>query len=140
MSVSLFLRAEVVQKYENMSTLPSPRSKLPSVRSSVHYASCTINHAKIKIFGDYYIVIPICINYFKNRTKTWCFVHPKPRSFPTSPSTFLALFVDSTALYTPPVHVSAPFCGRQCNPTTARPRFGPFLWTALHFRHLPSTF
>ena len=93
MSVSLFLRAEVVQKYENMSTLPSPRSKLPSVRSFVHYASCTINHAKIKIFGDYYIVIPICINYFKNRT-----------------------------------------------PAPPRPRFAPFLWTALHFRHLPSTF
>ena len=51
---------------------------------TAHYASCTINHAKIKIFGDYYIVIPICINYFKNRTKTWSFVHPEPHSYPTS--------------------------------------------------------
>ena len=64
---------------------------------TAHYASCTINHAKIKIFGDYYIVIPICINYFKNRTKTWSFVHPEPHSYPT-PSTFRALFVDGTAM------------------------------------------
>ena len=60
---------------------------------TAHYASCTINHAKIKNFGDYYIVIPICINYFKNRTKTWSFVHPEPHSYPT-PSTFLGVFVD----------------------------------------------
>ena len=64
---------------------------------TAHYASCTINHAKIKIFGDYYIVIPICINYFKNRTKTWSFVHPEPHSYPT-PSTFWAVFVDGTAM------------------------------------------
>ena len=96
---------------------------------TAHYASCTINHAKIKIFGDYYIVIPICINYFKNRTKTWSFVHPEPHSYPT-PSTFRAIFVDGTALQPPPVHVLGLFCGRHCTPTTSRPRFGPFLWTA----------
>ena len=79
---------------------------------TAHYASCTINHAKIKIFGDYYIVIPICINYFKNHTKTWSFMHPEPHSYPT-PSTFRAVFVDGTALQPPPVHVLAPFCGRQ---------------------------
>ena len=81
---------------------------------TAHYASCTINHAKIKIFGDYYIVIPICINYFKNRTKTWSFVHPEPHSYPTRPrfwaflwtarhsnhlpSTFWPPFVDGTAI------------------------------------------
>ena len=129
MSVSLILRAEVVQKYENMSTLPSPRSKLPSVRSSVHYASCTINHAKIKIFGDYYIVISICINYFKNRTKTWPFVHPEPHSYPTA-STFGAPFVDGIALQPPPVQVLAPFCGRHGTLTTSRTGLGPVLWTA----------
>ena len=75
---------------------------------TAHYASCTINHAKIKIFGDYYIVIPICINYFKNRTKTWSFVHPEPHSYPT-PSTFWAVFVDGTTLQPPPVHVLPPF-------------------------------
>ena len=88
---------------------------------TAHYASCTINHAKIKIFGDYYIVIPICINYFKNRTKTWSFVHPEPHSYPTQ-STFRAPFVDGTALQPPPVHVL------------------PLLWTARHPNHLPSTF
>ena len=81
---------------------------------TAHYASCTINHAKIKIFGDYYIVIPICINYFKNRTKTWSFVHPEPHSYPT-PSTFWAVFVDGTTLQPPPVHVSGRFCGRHRN-------------------------
>ena len=64
-----------------------------SGKGLAHYASCTINHAKIKIFGDYYIVIPICINYFKNHTKTCSFVHPEPHSYPT-PSTFQPLFVD----------------------------------------------
>ena len=75
---------------------------------TAHYASCTINHAKIKIFGDYYIVIPICINYFKNRTKTWSFVHPEPHSYPI-PSTFRAVSVDGTTHQPPPVHVLPPF-------------------------------
>lgn len=83
---------------------------------TAHYASCTINHAKIKIFGDYYIVIPICINYFKNRTKTWSFVHPEPHSYPT-PSTFRGVFVDGIALHS----------------TASRPRFAPFLWTTSFF-------
>ena len=50
------------------------------------FFSCTINHAKIKIFGDYYIVIPICINYFKRRAHT----PPRPR--------FWAVFVDGKFL------------------------------------------
>ena len=106
---------------------------------TAHYASCTINHAKIKIFGDYYIVIPICINYFKNRTKTWSFVHPEPHSYPTQ-STFRAPFVDGTTLQPPPVHVSGRFYGRHGTPTTSRPRLRPFLWTTLHSNYLPSTF
>ena len=81
---------------------------------TAHYASCTINHAKIKIFANYYIVITIWINYFKNRTKTWCFVHPEPHSYPT-PSTFRAIFVDGTVHQPPPVHVLTPFCGRHRN-------------------------
>ena len=107
---SLSLWAEVVQKYENMSTLPSLRSKLSSVRSSVHYTSCTINHAKIKNSMDYYIVITICINYFKNRHITVSFLLSKPHTYPT-PATFGPLFVASTTNFSHPGHACASFCG-----------------------------
>ena len=142
MSVSLFLRAEVVrcaQSFLMSDVLVYGFLSFTLGVPTAHYASCTINHAKIKIFGDYYIVIPICINYFKNRTKTWSFVHPEPHSYPT-PSTFRAVFVDGTTLQPPPVHVWGRFCGRHYTPTTSRPRVGPFLWTARHSNHLPSTF
>ena len=111
MSVSLFLRAEVVrcaQSFLMSDVLVYGFLSFTLGVPTAHYASCTINHAKIKIFGDYYIVIPICINYFKNRTKTWSFVHPEPHSYPT-PSTFRAVFVDGTTLQPPPVHVLPPF-------------------------------
>ena len=78
---------------------------------TAHYASCTINHAKIKIFGDYYIVIPICINYFKNLPITYSFLHPKTHSHPP-PSTVQGAFVDSNTLQPPLVHVWGLFCGR----------------------------
>ena len=134
-SISLSWGGAEIWKYVYVTPFlnPFPRGKdLPSLRSkfflcqmfwfmvpslslwavlTAHYASCTINHAKIKIFGDYYIVILICINYFKNRTKTWCFVHSEPPSCPT-PSTLCPLFVDGTALQTPPVHILGCFCDR----------------------------
>ena len=52
----------------------------------------------------------------------------------------MALCASRTALLPHRVHVWGPFCGRHCTPTTSRPGFGPFLWTARHTNHLSYRF